>query len=437
MNVLSIRGLSVSFRLPTGWTHAVSDVSFDVPAGKTTALVGESGSGKSTIGNAVMGLLPKNAEISQGEILFRGSGTGSVQTDLARLPPTGPEYQSLRSRQLSMIFQEPTSALSPVHTIGDQISEVVYLHESVSRQEALDRTCHMLARVGFPEPQSACRLYPFELSGGLRQRAMIAMAMVCRPSLLVADEPTTALDVTVQAQILHTLAELRSELGMGVLLITHDLGIVSQIADHIVVLHRGEVMEAGPCAATLKSPRHPYLKALLEAVPAVGRVSTKRLDTVGKTTQAIGSYFGSAPGRPRNSSDSTPLIEIQDLRKTFRARSDGMFESKEESRTQALDGVSLTVKRGECLGLVGESGSGKTTLCRALMRSVTPDSGAIHFFEDGTPKAVLELEGTELKNYRRRVQYVFSRPVFIAQSADECLRHHSRAAGHSQAVPKV
>ncbi len=411
MNVLSINGLSIAFHLPTGRTQAVSNVSFDVPAGQTTALVGESGSGKSTIGNAVMGLLPNNADIDRGEILLRKSGAHGARTDLAKLPRTGGEFRSLRGQRISMIFQEPMSALSPVHTIGDQISEVVYLHEDVSRDGALKKACHMLDRVGFPDAKSACRLYPFELSGGLRQRAMIAMAMVCQPDLLIADEPTTALDVTVQAQILHTLAELKSELGMGVLLITHDLGVVSQIADRVVVLHRGEVMEAGDCAAILKAPGHPYLKGLLEAVPSVGRKPSERLEPLAKTSKTVTGRFFDTAGRSSGGRDKkTPLIHIRNASKTYHARSDGMFESTEENRTLALDRVSLVLNQGECLGLVGESGSGKTTLCRALMRAIALDSGEIGYYRDGTPQSVLGLESADLKAYRRRVQYVFQDP---------------------------
>ncbi len=409
MRTLSIRHLSVAFRLPTGRTEAVSDVSFDVEKGKTIALVGETGSGKSTIGNAVMGLLPKNGEITHGEILFQSAQYGGVQIDLAKLPPDGAQFRALRGRHLSMIFQEPVSALSPLHTIGDQISEVIRLHEQVPQKTALEQTCRMLEQVGFADAKNAHRLYPFELSGGLRQRAMIAMAMVCRPALLVADEPTTALDVTVQAQILHTITELKAELGMSVLLITHDLGIVSQIADRVVVLHRGRVMEAGPCTAALTAPRHPYLKGLLAAVPSVDHAPAARLQSLKPVAETENGYFrkatpslAAAPGRP--------LIDLRGVSKTYRARSDAMFENDAETVTRAMDGVSLTLNEGECLGLVGESGSGKTTLCRAVMRALVPDSGEIVLHGDDGPISVVSLEGTALKTYRRRIQYVFQDP---------------------------
>ena len=410
MSVLSVRNLGVSFRLPDGRVPAVTGVSLDVFAGKTTALVGESGSGKSTIGNAIMGLLPKNADITSGEILLRHPKHISVQTNLAALSPDSREYRAIRGQQIAMIFQEPMSAFSPVHTIGDQISEVVRLHHGLAQNAALERACQILQRVGFPDPANACRLYPFELSGGMRQRAMIAMAVICQPTVLVADEPTTALDVTVQAQILHTLNELKAEFGMGVLLITHDLGIVSQIAERVVVLHRGEVMEAGPCRDALKEPRHPYLKALMAAVPTLGHPAGKRLKSLHPDQPQYGGYVSAAPTPSDIGDTKQPLLEIKHLSKSFQARQDGMFAEPSQQDTKALDDVSLTLYRGECLGLVGESGSGKTTLCRAIMRAFGTDSGEILFHRDGTPRPVHQLEGADLKAYRRRVQYVFQDP---------------------------
>ncbi len=410
MRVLSVRNLSVSFRLPDGRVPAVTGVSLDVMAGQTTALVGESGSGKSTIGNAIMGLLPKNADITSGEILLRHPKHVSVQTNLGVLSPASRDYRAIRGQQISMIFQEPMSAFSPVHTIGDQVSEVVRLHHGLAQNAALERARQMLARVGFADPAGACRLYPFELSGGMRQRAMIAMAVICQPTVLVADEPTTALDVTVQAQILHTINELKAEFGMGVLLITHDLGIVSQIAERVFVLHRGEVMESGPCREALKDPQHPYLKALMAAVPTLGRSTGTRLKSLQPDTPSYGGYFQeqTAPAPPRDAKQ--PLLDIKHLSKSFQARQDGMFAEPSAKNTTALDDVSLTLHKGECLGLVGESGSGKTTLCRAIMRAITADTGEILYHRGSEPRPVHQLAGADLKAYRRRVQYVFQDP---------------------------
>ena len=412
MTVLSVRNLGVSFRLQNGSIPAVTDVSLDVYAGKTTALVGESGSGKSTIGNAIMGLLPRNADITSGEILLSHPKHVSVQTNLAALSPASKDYRAIRGQQISMIFQEPMSAFSPVHTIGDQVSEVVRLHHGLPQNSALERARHMLQRVGFPDPAGACRLYPFELSGGMRQRAMIAMAVICQPTLLVADEPTTALDVTVQAQILHTINELKAEFGMGVLLITHDLGIVSQIAERVVVLHRGEVMEAGPCRDALKEPQHPYLQALMAAVPTLSRPTGTRLKSLQSGQPQYEGFVSARENLLDNGSKEKkqPLLEIKNLSKSFQARQDGLFAEPSHQNTKALDDVSLTLLRGECLGLVGESGSGKTTLCRAVMRAIAADAGEIVYHRAGQARAVHQLEGADLKAYRRRVQYVFQDP---------------------------
>lgn len=443
MAVLSVQNLSICFRLPSGQTTAVSDVSLEVKAGETVALVGETGSGKSTIGNATLGLLPANADITEGSILFQGVRENGGRIDLANLPRQGAAFQALRGQEISMIFQEPMTALSPVHTIGDQISEVAWLHEGVSRKIAHEKTCHMLDRVGFPDPVSAQRFYPFELSGGMRQRAMIAMALVCRPALLVADEPTTALDVTVQAQILHTILELKEELGMAVLLITHDLGIVSQIADKIVVLHRGKVMEAGRCEKAFKNPQHPYLQGLLKAVPTLAKeAGSERLVSFADSRPKAGDYFKFAPPSTLKS-DRKPIIEFNNLFKTYRTRSDGMFDGDQGDRTQALNGVSLTLQSGECLGLVGESGSGKTTLCRTLMRSVPPDSGDILFNQDGGSRSVLSLQGQSLKDFRKRIQYVFQDPfsslnprMTVCDIISEPLKIH-KVCGRAEQVGRV
>jgi peptide/nickel transport system ATP-binding protein len=242
--LLSVEGLSVEFRVQSGLVRAVDGVSFTVPQGATLAIVGESGSGKSTVAQAIMGILPPNGRITDGRILFRDPD-GMEVVDIAGLDPRGRILQSLRGGRISMIFQEPMTSLSPVHTVGDQVSEAMRLHHDASRAEALRTTREMLALVGFPDPARALSAYPFELSGGLRQRAMIAMALICHPALLVADEPTTALDVTIQAQILKLLAELQDQLKMSVLLITHDLGVVANVADAAVVMYEGKVMEAG------------------------------------------------------------------------------------------------------------------------------------------------------------------------------------------------
>src|SRR5690606_14861131 len=274
--LLRIEDLKISFSLHGIWHEVVKGVSFRVRRGNVVALVGESGSGKSVIAQAVMGILPRAGAVTNGRILLDPGGK-AAPVDIAALDPDGKKMRALRGSAMSMIFQEPMTSLAPLHTIGNQISEALTTHEAVSSQEARARSEEMLGLVGFPDPKRAFDMYPFELSGGLRQRAMIAMALICRPALLIADEPTTALDVTIQAQVLSLLKELQQRLNMGMLLITHDLGVVANMADEVIVIYHGEIMEAGTADAIFRTPRHPYLKALLKAVPhfEIGRASCR------------------------------------------------------------------------------------------------------------------------------------------------------------------
>ena len=265
-DLLRIEDLWISFAILGGPVHAVRGVNLRVLPGKVTALVGESGSGKSVISQSVMGILPRSAHV-RGRILFSDPATPGETADILQMPLDGPEIRVLRGSRIGKIFQEPMTSLSPLHTIGNQVSEALQIHTPLPAAERKARTEEMLGLVGFPNPRRAYDMYPFELSGGLRQRAMIAMALICRPALLIADEPTTALDVTIQAQILQLLLELQTKLNMAMLLITHDLGIVANVADEVVVLYHGEVMEAGPVEAIFRRPGHPYLKGLMAAVP--------------------------------------------------------------------------------------------------------------------------------------------------------------------------
>ncbi|TIX32282.1 MAG: ABC transporter ATP-binding protein, partial [Mesorhizobium sp.] len=249
-----------------GPLHAVRRANLRVLPGKVTALVGESGSGKSVISQAVMGILPHTAHV-RGRILFSDPEKPGTTQDILQMPRDGPDIRALRGSRIGKIFQEPMTSLSPLHTIGNQVSESLQIHTPMDRAERKARTEEMLGLVGFPNPKRAYDMYPFELSGGLRQRAMIAMALICRPALLIADEPTTALDVTIQAQILQLLRGLQTKLNMAMLLITHDLGVVANVADEVVVIYHGEIMEAGPVEAIFRRPGHPYLKGLMAAVP--------------------------------------------------------------------------------------------------------------------------------------------------------------------------
>ena len=400
-DLLEIRDLKVSFATPAGPFEAVRGVSFRVPQGGTVALVGESGSGKSVVSQAIMGILPAAGRITGGQILFT-EPNAPEPIDIAALDRDGAALRAIRGGSISIIFQEPMTSLSPLHTVGDQISEALLLHRQSSKANALDLTSEMLRLVGFANPRRALATYPFELSGGLRQRAMIAMALVCRPALLIADEPTTALDVTIQAQILKLIQDLQAELGMAVLLITHDLGVVANVAEEVVVMYRGRIVEQGTAKELFRDPRHPYLKALLAAVPRFDMGPDDRLVPIREIPPISETKF-LAPRRILRETGRPPLLTIEGLTKSYATR-------KGSERVKAVDGIDLAIETGECLGLVGESGCGKTTLSKMLLRAVTPDAGEVRFRDGDTEIDVLALEGKELTRFRRRVQYVFQDP---------------------------
>ena len=411
-NVLEISDLRVEFRLHgQGVLRAVDGVSFRVPHGKTVALVGESGSGKSVISQSVMGILPRAARISGGEILFRADPRDAHGVDIVALDSDSTEMRAIRGGRISMIFQEPMTSLSPLHTVGDQIGEAVRLHRTVTRAEARTLAGEMLGRVGFPDPVKALDGYPFELSGGLRQRAMIAMALVCRPSLLIADEPTTALDVTIQAQILKLVRDLQSELHMAVLLITHDLGVVANMADEVVVVYHGRLMERGALEDIYSDPRHPYLKALMRAVPRIGLAHGERLTPIREVERSSQGYVLTGRDDARAVAVDEPLLTVRNLTKTYPVRTSAWSGSKSDAAIRAVDGVSFDIRRGECLGLVGESGCGKTTVSKILMRVVEPDSGEATYHESGGSVSLFGLKGDALTAFRRKAQYVFQDPV--------------------------
>jgi peptide/nickel transport system ATP-binding protein len=409
-DLLSIRDLHVRFAAPGGHVRAVSGVSFRVRAKSIVALVGESGSGKSVVSQAIMRILPRNGEITGGEVLFADPRRDEAVVDLAKLPRDGPEMRAIRGGRISIIFQEPMTSLSPLHTIGDQVGEALRLHRPVGAREAAELTGEILHHVGFPDAPRALHFYPFELSGGLRQRAMIAMALVCRPALLIADEPTTALDVTIQAQILKLVVELQHKLDMAVLLITHDLGVVANVAEEIVVLYRGEVMESGTLEDIFRRPQHPYLRALLRAVPRFDMRPGERLVPIREIASGEAPHI-MAEKPPWPDGEAAPLLECAGIAKTYSTRRSGWFaRAKAAARVVAVDDVSLRIERGECLGLVGESGCGKTTLSKVLLRAIEPDAGAVTFNDRGRMTDVLALAGEDLKRFRRQVQFIFQDP---------------------------
>jgi len=408
-DLLRVNDLHICFDTRAGRMEAVRGVSFRVKAGSCVAIVGESGSGKSVCAQAIMGILPRNARVESGEILFSDAVTGNI-VDLAKLDPRCPEYRAIRGGRISIIFQEPMTSLSPLHTIGNQISEALCLHEGLSGRTAEARTIDILRLVRFPDPERAYRTYPFELSGGLRQRAMIAMALVCGPALLIADEPSTALDVTVQAQILGLIKDLQDELGMAVLMITHDMGVVANVADEVVVVYHGEVVESGPLEDLFCKPGHPYLKALLQAVPRFDSKEGERLEPL----RAIKPHRGhllKGVGEKVISGDQSPILRVNNVSKSFAIRSDSSGLGKApDLKIRAVDHVSFDIARGECLALVGESGCGKTTMSKMIMRGLDADSGEIIFNEDGKDVNLLEKGDREMIPYRQKIQYIFQDP---------------------------
>ena len=409
-DVLSVRDLRVHLDVDAGTIKAADGVSFRIPAGGTVALVGESGSGKSIVAQAIMGILPRTARIEGGEILFADPDRPGSSIDISRLDPRSEKMRAIRGGSISIIFQEPMTALSPLHTIGNQIGEALALHRDLGKAERRAAVIEMLRLVGFPDPAKAQRTYPFELSGGLRQRAMIAMALVCRPALLIADEPTTAPDVTIQAQILQLIKQLQAELHMAMMIITHDLGIVANMAEEVVVMYQGRVMEAGVLEDIFRDPRHPYLKALMRAVPRFNMAPGERLTPI-REVQVTENHLLRAPeGRAAARNLSAPLLSVRHLTKRFAIRGSSLMGARSDAGVLSVDDVSFDVAAGECLGLVGESGCGKTTTAKLILRSVTPDRGEIVFNDHGTLRDVRSLKGAELFAYRRKVQFVFQDP---------------------------
>ena len=410
-DLLRIENLKIAFNVPSGTFMAVKDASLRVLPGKVTALVGESGSDKSVISQAIMGILPPIAR-AEGKILFCDPAAGGKPVDIVRLPLDGSEIRQLRGRRMGKIFQEPMTSLSPLHTIGNQISEVLAIHTGDSPEEQRRKTEEMLGLVGFQNPVRAFDMYPFELSGGMRQRAMIAMALICRPALLIADEPTTALDVTIQAQILQLLRELQQKLNMAMLLITHDLGVVANVADEVVVIYRGEIMEAGTVTDIFTNPQHPYLKGLLDAVPHFDMKPGDRLKPL-RTIRTEGAALLNRIAVPKPASGETAgrMLSVRHVSKTFTTRKGGFLKAGEKKVHRAVRDVSFDVTRGECLGLVGESGCGKTTLSKILMRAITPDEGSVILHSVDGDIDITRASGADLGRLRTRIQMVFQDPV--------------------------
>lgn len=363
--LLKVENLSLSYRRDHHWHQVVHDVSFELKAGEIVALVGESGSGKTTTAQAIIGLLAENGRRDRGAIHLNG-------TDISHWSPR--QWQQLRGSRISLVPQDPGNSLNPVKTVGEQVEEMLKLHQRLSREQRQQRVLELLSRVGLSYPEQRVAQYPHQLSGGMKQRVLIAIALACKPELIIADEPTSALDVTVQRHILDLIDELRQETGTAVLFVTHDLALAAERADRILVFRHGELQEAGNTREVITAPRNPYTRQLLQdAVPAVERAATRRIS-------------------------EQNMITVEAVNKRFSLGG--------KQHLQALNQVSFAVKRGSLHALVGESGSGKSTLARILLGFEQADSGTITL--GGTP--LHNLRGEDLRQLRRRIQLVYQNP---------------------------
>jgi len=410
--MLQVQDLSVSFQTRAGWVSAVESVSFSLEAGQTLGIVGESGSGKSVTSLAVMRLLPTPpAKISQGEIWFDSPSLGRI--NLLTLPEKS--MQHLRGNEIAMIFQEPMTSLNPVFTCGDQVVEAIRLHQKVSYKEAKERTLALFEEVRLPNPPRIFSAYPHQLSGGQKQRVMIAMAIACNPRLLIADEPTTALDVTVQKTILELLQDLQAKHGMSLIFISHDLGVIGEICDRVLVMYKGRIVEEGPVQEIFSQPRDPYTRGLIACRPPLDR-RLHRLPTLSDflknpenltVEDALRTETISEEAyrqRQQKLSQQPPILEVKNLCMYFPIQK-GIF-GRTVGYVKAVDNVSFTVYPGETVGLVGESGSGKTTTGRAILRLIEPTSGEVSF----QGQEITKLPAHALRPLRKHIQIIFQDP---------------------------
>ncbi|MBT2321298.1 dipeptide ABC transporter ATP-binding protein [Variovorax paradoxus] len=403
--VLAVDALTVRFASSERTVDAVRKLSFHVDRGETLAIVGESGSGKSVTSLSLMRLVEYGGgRIVDGRIAFRRRN-GRV-LDLAQASDA--TMRGIRGADIAMIFQEPMTSLNPVFTAGDQIAEAIAIHQGKDRAAAAAEALRMLELVRIPEARSVLARYPHQLSGGMRQRVMIAMALSCRPSLLIADEPTTALDVTIQAQILHLIRDVQTEMQMGVVFITHDMGVVAEVADRVLVMYQGDKVEAGPSEQLFAAPQHAYTRALLSAVPHLGAMHGTELPRRFELLQvdAAGARVSVADASPQDTvrRDTPPILRVKDLVTRFELKS-GLF-SRVTRVVHAVEQISFDLRAGETLALVGESGCGKSTTGRSLLRLVESQGGAIEF----SGRNVLALPTGELQALRRDIQFIFQDP---------------------------
>ncbi|NMM49754.1 ABC transporter ATP-binding protein [Flammeovirgaceae bacterium KN852] len=455
--ILDVKNLRTSFATKRGVVKAVDDISFTIHKGETIGIVGESGSGKSVTALTMMGLLPKpHAYIEGGDIILNSPGLGPV--DVTKVDEK--TMRKIRGEDIAMIFQEPMSSLNPVYTCGDQVMEAIRLHRNVSKKEAKQRTIDLFKKVKLPRPEKIFDTYPHQISGGQKQRVMIAMAMSCDPRVLIADEPTTALDVTVQKNIVDLMKELNEDNDMATIFITHDLGVIAEIADRVVVMYQGKIVEQGPIFNIFNNPQHPYTKGLLACRPRMD-VKLRELPTVsdfmelnqeGEIVEKKDSKYKSAAFAVLSNLVSEdeiqekqlrmlkeqPIIEVRNL-KTYFPVKEGIFKKSKEV-IKAVDDVSFKVFEGETLGLVGESGCGKTTLGRSMMRLIEPTEGEVLFFG----KNILDFNKREMMQLRKDMQIIFQDPYSslnprqtIGDAIVEPMRFHNIGSSNNDRKQKA
>jgi len=435
--LLSVRGVSVDFNTDTGGFRAVDNLDFDVRPGRTLAIVGESGSGKSVTSMAIMRLTDYNGgRISTGQILFRDGDDREVDLTQA----SDEQMRAIRGNDIAMIFQEPMTSLNPVFTIGDQIVEAIMLHQQLSRSAARQSARKLLEKVRLPDAEQLLDRYPHQLSGGMRQRVMIAMALSCQPRLLIADEPTTALDVTIQAQILNTIRELQRDLGTAVIFITHDMGVVAEMADDVVVMLRGKKVEQGTVEDIFNAPKHPYTRALLAAVPRLGSLTGRDLPLRTPQTVLEGDTLREV-GETREQDTASydeAVLRVDKLTTRFDV-GHNLF-GRVTHRVHAVEQVSFDVYPGETLALVGESGSGKSTIGKTLQQLVAPTSGAVRY----NGQDIFSMDSAGRQRLRQEIQYIFQDPYAsldprktVAFSIAEPIRTHGLLTGEDAIARRV
>jgi peptide/nickel transport system ATP-binding protein len=438
--LLDVKNLTVDFKTEDDTVRAVDGISYTVSKGESLGIVGESGSGKTVSSLALMRLIPRSGTIASGQMLFNSRTKGNL--DITKLSEK--EMRTFRGNEIAMVFQEPMTSLNPVYTCGDQVMEAITLHQKVSKQESRNRTIELFKQVKIPRPEKIVDSYPHQLSGGQKQRVMIAMAMSCQPTIMIADEPTTALDVTVQHAILELMKELQAEHNMSIVFISHDLGVIAEIAEKVIVMYKGKIVEQGNILDVYSNPQHPYTKGLLACRPPLDKrlyilptvadfMTPSQNNDPGaaniKLNDVVDKYIITPEVRKKAHEKlykQEPLLKIGNL-KTYFPIKKGMF-GKTEDYVKAVDDLSFNVYPGETLGVVGESGSGKTTLGRSILRLIEPTSGSILY----RGKEIMSLSHSEMRSYRKKMQIIFQDPysslnprITIGEAIMEPMQVHS------------